>query len=70
MENEQKSKLADRYMRKFMLRHGAIRIYLKTGVKLEGSLIEFDDEVVVIDGSNSGNAQQVVFRSAISTIQA
>lgn len=45
-----------------------VNIFLLNGVKLQGTIIAFDDDAIIVSG-NKSNTSQLVYKHAISTIQ-
>lgn len=45
-----------------------IDVYLVSGIKLSGKLLDYDDEVLSLDGSAATAKPQLIYKHAISTI--
>lgn len=46
----------------------AIDIYLLSGIKLTGKLLDYDEHVLSLDGSKAVGRPQLIYKHAISTI--
>lgn len=63
MKNIQKD-ILDQIMKEAII----IDVYLVSGIKLTGKLIDYDDEVLSLDGSKALAKPQLIYKHAISTI--
>jgi host factor-I protein len=63
--NEKQDVLTD-HLKAFVNDKARVAVYLTNGIKLGGHVIAFSKETIFLDGANV----QMVFRHAISTVQA
>lgn len=65
--SEQK-KVANNFLKSILNKE--ITVYLVSGIRLKGTLLEFDEDHILIDGKaeNIEGKPQLVFKNAISTI--
>lgn len=58
--------VASKYLSDLQAGRETVNIFLKSGIKLIGEIKDFDNEAILL---SHGIASQLIFRSAISTVQ-